>query len=75
MHERTSSIEEALLVQPRVLSEETKRKIADVHNSKVGHLGVERTMHTFFYLNVQLKALMPLKLQKFTKTHWHIRIT
>ena len=45
LYERTPSDEElALLVQPRTLSSETYKTIANVHNSKVGHLGVERTM-------------------------------
>jgi hypothetical protein len=46
LQERTPSDGElALLVQPRTLSSETYKTIANVHNSKVGHLGVERTMY------------------------------
>ena len=46
LQERTPSDEElAILVQPRTLSPETIQKIKNVHNSVVGHLGVERTMY------------------------------
>ena len=34
----------ALLVQPRVLTTQIHTKLSKVHNSSVGHLGVERTM-------------------------------
>ena len=45
MTETVMTLEEvAVLAQPRVLSPETYRKLAKVHNSQVGHLGVERTM-------------------------------
>jgi hypothetical protein len=34
----------ALLVQPRVIAPDIYRKLGKVHNSSVGHLGVERTL-------------------------------
>ena len=45
MTEREMSVEElAILAQPRNLTVELYRKVAKVHNSIVGHLGVERVM-------------------------------
>ena len=45
MTEKVMTIEEiAILAQPRELNPEVYRKLAKVHNSSVGHLGVERTM-------------------------------
>jgi len=45
MTEREVTVEElAILAQPRNLTKELYQKIAKVHNSTVGHLGVERVM-------------------------------
>ena len=41
----------ALLVEPRRIKQEILKKLANVHNSKVGHLGVERTMARLKRLN------------------------
>ena len=34
----------ALLVVPKKISQDTYRKLSQIHNSSVGHLGVERTL-------------------------------
>ena len=48
MTEHVMAIEEInLLAQPRVITPEVYSKLGKVHNSSVGHLGVERTMAKF----------------------------
>ena len=43
LSDRTEN-ELALLVVPRRMSQDTYRKLSQIHNTSVGHLGVERTI-------------------------------
>ena len=43
LSDRTEN-ELALLVVPRRMSQDTYRKLSQIHNTSVGHLGIERTI-------------------------------